>query len=68
MISLLITILVICLIFGLIWWVISLIPIPAPFGQVARVIVAVIFCIWLIYLLLPFAGIGGGMHVAGPCR
>ena len=35
----------------------TLIPLPAPFAQVARVIIAVIFCIWLIYLLLPFAGV-----------
>lgn len=57
MLSLLVTILVMCLIFGLIWWILSLIPLPAPFGQVARVVVAVIFCIWLIYLLLPYAGV-----------
>jgi hypothetical protein len=55
--SLLITILIMCLIFGVIWWVITLIPLPAPFAQVARVVIALIFCIWLIYLLLPFAGV-----------
>lgn len=55
MISVLITLLVMCLIFGIIWWILTLIPLPSPFLQVARVIVAVIFLIWLIYLLLPFA-------------
>lgn len=59
MLSILVTILVMCIIFGLIWWIISLIPLPQPFGQIARVVIAVIFCIWLIYLLLPLAnGIG----------
>jgi hypothetical protein len=49
-----------CIIFGLIWWVITMIPLPAPFAQVARVVIAVIFIIWMIYLLLPLAGGGFG--------
>lgn len=56
MLSLLVTILIMCLVFGLIWWIITLIPLPAPFAQVARVVIAVIFLIWVIYLLLPMAG------------
>jgi hypothetical protein len=68
MISLLVTILIMCLVFGLIWWILSLIPLPAPFGQVARVVVAVIFVIWLIYLLLgAVGGTGVGFHGFG-CR
>ena len=59
MISILVTILVMCIIFGLIWWILSVIPLPAPFGQIARVVCVVIFCIWLIYLILPFAGFHG---------
>jgi hypothetical protein len=63
MLSLLITILVMCIIFGLIWWIFTQIPLPAPFAQIARVVVVVIFCIWLIYLLLPLAGgLGGGFN------
>jgi len=30
-----------------------LIPLPAPFGQVARVVVAVLFLIIILYELLP---------------
>ena len=56
MLSLLITILVMCIIFGLIWWVVSVIPLPQPFAKIAQVAIVVIFCIWLIYLLLPMAG------------
>jgi hypothetical protein len=56
MISLLVTVLVMCIIFGLLWWIVSVIPLPPPFAQVARVVVVVIFCLWLIYLLLPMAG------------
>jgi hypothetical protein len=65
MLSLLVTILIMCLVFGLIWWILSLNPLPAPFGQVARVVVAVIFVIWLIYLLLGAVG-GGGFGLGHP--
>ena len=61
MISFLVIVLVMCLIFGVIWWILTLIPLPAPFMQVARVIIAVIFLIWLIYLLLPMTG--GSFHL-----
>lgn len=54
LISLLITVLIMCLIFGLLWYATSLVP--APFGNIARIIIAVIMCIWLIYLLVPIAG------------
>ena len=56
MISILVTILVMCIIFGLLWWIVTVIPLPPPFARIAQVVIVVIFCIWLIYLLLPFAG------------
>ena len=65
MLGLLITVLVMCIIFGLIWWIFTQIPLPAPFAQIARVVIVVIFCIWLIYLLLPLAG-GGGFGLGHP--
>lgn len=58
MISILVTLLVLCLIFGLAFWIIGLIPLPAPFAQVAKVVLAVIFLIVIIYMLLPLAGMG----------
>ena len=57
-----ISLLILCLIFGVIWWVLTLIPLPAPFGRVAQVVLAVIFLIVLIYMLLPLAGGFGGHH------
>ena len=53
MLSLLITILVMCIIFALIWWIFTQLPLPAPFAKIAQVVIVVIFCIWLIYELLP---------------
>jgi hypothetical protein len=60
MLSLLVTILIMCLVFGLIYWILSIVPLPSPFAQIARVVVAVIFAIWLIYLLLGVTGVGLG--------
>lgn len=57
MISLLVTLLILALIAGLIWYVISLIPLPPPFGMVLRVVVVVVFVIILIWYLLPLAGV-----------
>jgi hypothetical protein len=56
MLGILVTILVMCIIFGLIWWIFTLIPLPAPFGQIARVVIVVIFVVWLLYLLVPLTG------------
>lgn len=58
MIGALINLLVLVLICGLIWWaftaIIGVVPLPAPFAQVARVLVIVILCLILIYALLGF--------------
>lgn len=56
MLSVLVSILVAAIIFGLIWYVLTMIPLPAPFPQVIRVICIVIFCLWLIYALLGLTG------------
>jgi len=61
MISLLVTLLIVCLIFAVAWWLIGLVPWPAsppapPFGRIAQVILGLILLIWLIYMLIPFAG------------
>jgi hypothetical protein len=66
MLGLLVTILVMCIIFGLIWWIISVIPLPPPFARIAQVVCVVLFCLWLIYLILPLAGGGFGHPLPGP--
>jgi hypothetical protein len=52
MLSALITLIVFLLIASLLWWILSLIPLPAPIKQVATVIFVVICCLVLIYFLL----------------
>lgn len=56
LISLLIYLVVIGLIFWLIWWFIGTVGLPEPFNKVARVIIALIAFILLLYLLLGILG------------
>jgi hypothetical protein len=56
MISLLVSLLILCLIFGVAWWVLSLIPMPPPFKTVAQVVIAIIFLLVLIAWLAPSIG------------
>lgn len=56
MINLLVTLLVLVLVFGVVWWLFtSVIPLPAPFAKVAQVIIAVIFV--LVLLGMVFGGV-----------
>lgn len=55
-VPLLIQIIVVGLVFGLLWWLISFIGLPEPFNKVVRVILAVAAVIFLISILLSVAG------------
>lgn len=64
MISLLITVIVVCMVVGLLLWAIANLPfIPAPMGQILRVVIIVIACLWLIDVLLGHTGMGLGHGV-----
>ena len=59
MLGLLITLLIVCLIASVAWWIISVIPFPPPLASariILQILVAVILLIWLIYALMPYAG------------
>jgi hypothetical protein len=60
MIGLLVTLLIILLIFSVVYWVAGMIPLPPPVKNIALVVIAVILLIWLVSVLLPFAGGGVG--------
>lgn len=51
MITLLISLLVLCLIFAIAWWILNMIPVPAQFKWIVQVIFAIIFLIALVSLL-----------------
>jgi hypothetical protein len=57
LIHLLIIILILGLIFWLIWWALNLFPLPAPFAQIARAILILIFVLILISQLLPLLNV-----------
>jgi hypothetical protein len=54
MTSILVTILIYMLVLGAIWYIITLLPLPHPFGRIAQIIVVVIALILLINLLFGF--------------
>ena len=61
LLGILITLLIICLVASVCWWIISVLPLPPPLAWariVLQIIVAVILLIWLIDLLMPFASLG----------
>ena len=55
-VSLLISILVICLLGWLVWWVIQQFAPPEPIGKIARIVVVVVVVLLLIGVLLQFTG------------
>jgi hypothetical protein len=58
MISILITIIIIAVVLGLLFWALSFLPIPQPFLNIIKFAIVLVFIIWLLYLLLPLAGMG----------
>ena len=54
MISMLVTVIVLCIVFGLLYYLVNLLPLPDPFGMILRVCV-ILICI-LVVLSLFFGG------------
>lgn len=58
LVNVLITLIVVGLICGLLWWLISYIGLPAPFDKVCRIVVALIAVIFICNALLSLTGHG----------
>lgn len=56
MISILVTLLILVLVVGVVFWILSLLPIPQPWMNVAKAIVSIIALLYLISWLVPLAG------------
>ena len=54
--GILISLLIVGLIFAIIWWAITQVPVPEPFSWVIRVVFAIVVCVVLIGFLT-----GGGL-------
>jgi hypothetical protein len=63
MVNVLITVLVVCLIVGLIYYVVDALGVPDPLNKVAKVIAVVVGCLIIIMLLLGLAGVNTGLPV-----
>lgn len=62
MINLLLSIIVLAIVFGLVWYVLTLLPLPHPFGQIVRVCVVLVFV--LVLLGMAFGGLSfPAMHL-----
>jgi hypothetical protein len=57
MINILITLLIIAVVVGLIWWVLDYLPVPDPLNRIAKVVSMVIAIVFVIILLLRLAGV-----------
>lgn len=57
LINLLLTIIILGLVFGLLWWVLDQIPLPAPFKTAAQVVLGLLMVVLLLSMLF------GGVHV-----
>lgn len=57
MIDLLITVIVFCIVGGLLWWLVTMLPLPEPFPTVIRV------CVVLILILILLGVLFGGVSL-----
>jgi hypothetical protein len=62
MIHILIYILIAVLVMGLIWYVLTLLPLPAPFAMILRVVFLIICILVIVNAFEPFIGTGTGMR------
>jgi hypothetical protein len=56
MISLLISLIVLCIVVGIVFWLLTLLPVPQPFANIIKVVIVLICLIWLLSML------GGAVH------
>ena len=62
LISFLISLIILGLVFGIIWWILDRMPIPAPFNMIVRVLFGLILIIALLGMIGIGPGIGLGSH------
>ena len=65
MIEYLIWIVILCIVFGLIYYIVSLLPLPPPFKNIAVIAVLVIFLLVLLFSLLGYVSSSETYKVVG---
>jgi hypothetical protein len=66
MISILFSLLFLIIVAGILWYVITLLPLPPPFGVIAQLILLLIIVAVLFYMLVPVFGSGYYHNRLGP--
>lgn len=56
MINLLIQLLILCIVVGVVWWILDFVPVPEPLNRIAKIVIMVVALIILVYVLLGLAG------------
>jgi hypothetical protein len=59
--GILVYIVIICIICGLLYWVVTQLPLPPPFGRIAQVSILVIGVLLVVIALLSLVGVGPGL-------
>ena len=68
MVGLLISLIVLCIVFGVLYYIIGLIPLPAPFGTIALLLLALVFLLVVFSYVLPLVGFSPYYPLHTPLR
>jgi len=63
MLGTLVYLLIVCVVIGLVWWVVDYLPVPEPLNKLIKVVSIVIGVIVIIYALLGLAGMAPNLAV-----
>jgi hypothetical protein len=55
MINILLQVLILCVVVGVVWWVLDFVPVPDPLNKIAKVVIMVVAIVILVYLLIGLA-------------
>jgi len=63
MLGTLIYLLIVCVVIGLVWWVVDYLPVPEPLNKLIKIVSIVIGVVIIIYALLGLAGMAPALKV-----
>lgn len=66
MIGFLMDVIILCIVGGLLYWIVSLLPLPPPFKQIAMVAMVLILLLWVLSMFFGGAGYAPHHHLIAP--
>ena len=64
MIDLLVYVIIVLVVIGLLYWLVTMLPLPAPIKQIVTVLIVIICIIWVLYMFAPLLGSGPHFHIS----